>query len=76
MKNDLRTFIVWYSMYQQSRETSVLETCICGYFHTYTKEAKRIIRKCEQLGLIRTMEDNFALTQVQKEKFEIVWKEK
>ena len=66
MKNDLRTFIVWYSMYQQSRETSVLETCICGYFHTYTKEAKRIIRKCEQLGLIRT----------KKEKFEIVWKEK
>ena len=66
MKNDLRTFIVWYSMYQQSRETSVLSTCICGYFHTYTKEAKRIIRECEQLGLIR----------VKKEKFEIVWKEK
>ena len=60
---DIRTFIAWYSMYQQSRETSVLETCICGYFHTYTKEAKRIIRECEQLGLIRT----------KKEKFEIVW---
>lgn len=65
---DLRTFIVWYSMYQQSRETSVLETCICGYFHTYTKEAKRIIRELEQLGLIRT----------KKEKFEILlaWTEK
>ena len=58
--DELETFVLWYREQPLSRWslcTSVFETCICGHFHTYTKRAVEIRKRCTELGLIITHRD-------------------
>ena len=56
-KTELEQFIAWYGDRHSSREWSVLVTCACGFFHTYTKEAERMMAECQKEGFIKKHRD-------------------
>lgn len=57
--NELQEFCRWYKNYFCKREEkgSVIETCLCGRFHTYTKRAKELLKRCESLNLLAIKKD-------------------
>ena len=58
--DELKSFIQWYKerpLWEWSFGITVLETCMCGHFHTYTKVAVELRKRCCSLGLIRTHRD-------------------
>lgn len=52
--NDLMEFCKWYAGFHGAAdiETSVIETCLCGYFHTYIKAAANLLMRCKKLKLV------------------------
>ncbi len=51
---ELMEFCKWYADFhgKASVDKSVVTTCLCGYFHTYSKRAERLLKRCLQLGLL------------------------
>lgn len=52
--DDLREFVRWYRDFHGSRPTdgSVITTCMCGYFGTFPKAAKKLLARCDSLELV------------------------
>ena len=51
--NDLMTFCEWFAAFHgNTAMPSVFTTCLCGYFHTYTKAAKQVLTRCKELKLV------------------------
>lgn len=51
----LRDFCGWYRRHHSSAPVclSVFVTCLCGYFHTFSRVAEAIAVRCKEVGLIR-----------------------
>ncbi len=47
-------FCVWYKKHFKKYEdgVGVVVACMCGHFHTYTKRAKVLLKRCESLKLL------------------------
>ena len=52
--NDLRAFCHWYADFHGDTDITpgVLLTCMCGYFHTYTKAADQLLNRCMRLKAV------------------------
>ena len=52
--NDLMEFCKWYAGFHGATdiEPSVIETCLCGYFHTFAKAANKLLMRCKKLKLV------------------------
>lgn len=52
--NDLITFCRWYADFHGATDIkpSVITTCLCGYFHTFTKAANQLLKRCMRLRLV------------------------
>ena len=50
----LRGFCGWYCRHHGSAPVcqSVFVTCLCGYFHTFSRAAEVIASRCQDAGLI------------------------
>ena len=50
----LLEFCTWYAQRHGVKPVpfSVFTTCICGYFHTFSKTAGTIVARCQDAGLI------------------------
>lgn len=58
---ELHQAVKWYKgHYRNEKETprSCFETFICGYFHTYPRNARFIIQEMENIGLISVSKGN------------------
>lgn len=62
--NDLMEFCKWYAGFHGAAdiEPSVIETCLCGYFHTFSKAANQLLKRCMKLGLVVAESDTISLT--------------
>ena len=51
---ELMEFYKWYADFHGKApvDKSVATTCLCGYFHTYTKRAECLLKRCLRLGLV------------------------
>ena len=51
---DLVEFCKWYADFHGDTdiETSVIVTCLCGYFHTFPKAADKLLMRCKKSGLV------------------------
>lgn len=54
---ELISFVKWYGKMHKSRYVSILETCMCGYFHTYTKNAVSLRRRLSDMGIVKIHRD-------------------
>jgi hypothetical protein len=52
--NDLMAFCRWYADFHGAIDItpSVMSTCLCGYFSTFTKAADLLLKRCMRLGLV------------------------
>lgn len=52
---DLKRFCQWYVGFHGCKPVSatVLTTCLCGYFATFTKEADKLLAKLKRLNLVQ-----------------------
>lgn len=51
--NDLMAFCEWFADFHgNTTSPSVFTTCLCGYFHTYTKAANQLLKRCMRLKLV------------------------
>lgn len=52
--NDLIDFCNWFANFHGATniKQSVIVTCLCGYFHTYTKNAEQLFKRCQKLNLV------------------------
>lgn len=57
---ELSEAVKWYIERYGKRETTqnVFETYLCGYFHTYPRNARFILHELENLGLISVFKGN------------------
>ncbi len=57
--NELREFCTWYQVHFRKKESfkSVVTTCMCGHFHTYTRAAEILLKRCVELGLVTVKEN-------------------
>ena len=62
--NNLMEFCKWYAGFHGAAdiEPSVIETCLCGYFHTFSKAANQLLKRCMKLGLVVAEGDTISLT--------------
>ncbi|MDD6686826.1 MAG: hypothetical protein PUE70_03935 [Sodaliphilus pleomorphus] len=62
--NDLMGFCKWYAGFHGAAdiESSAIETCLCGYFHTFSKAANQLLKRCMKLGLVVAEGDTISLT--------------
>ena len=52
--DSLRGFCKWFlKAHGEQAANSVFTTCICGYFHTYTKAAEALLSEMKQLGFVK-----------------------
>ncbi len=51
---DLRTFCKWYTGFYGCKPVAatVLTTCLCGYFATFSKEADKLLARLKRLDLV------------------------
>lgn len=51
---DLVEFCKWYADFHGDAdiETTVIVTCLCGYFHTFPKAADKLLMRCKKLRLV------------------------
>ena len=42
-------------------EPTVIETCLCGYFHTFSKAANQLLKRCMKLGLLVAHNGNMTI---------------
>ena len=52
---DLRTFCEWYTGFHGCKPVAatVLTTCLCGYFATFSKEADKLLARLKRLDLVQ-----------------------
>lgn len=52
--NDLAAFCRWFADFHGAHGiiSSVMTTCMCGYFRAHTKAANALLRRCEQLHMV------------------------
>lgn len=52
--DELRVFCKWFQEHFKTmvESKSVLLVCMCGYFHTYSKGAKELLKRCVSLQLM------------------------
>lgn len=52
--NDLMVFCRWYADFHGATNItpSVITTCLCGHFHTFTKAANQLLKRCKRLKLV------------------------
>ena len=52
---DLRDFCRWYVGFHGTKPVpaTVLTTCLCGYFATFSKEANKLLARLKRLDLIQ-----------------------
>ena len=52
--NDLMAFCRWYADFHGATDImpSVITTCLCGHFHTFTKAANQLLKRCMRLRLV------------------------
>lgn len=52
--NDLREFLGWYQDFHGCKpvDTSVIATCMTGYFKTFAKAADKLLARCKRLKLV------------------------
>lgn len=52
--NDLMVFCRWYADFHGATNItpSVITTCLCGHFHTFTKAANQLLKRCMRLRLV------------------------
>lgn len=52
--NDLMAFCRWYADFHGATNItpSVITTCLCGHFHTSTKAANQLLKRCMRLKLV------------------------
>ena len=60
---ELNEFCQWFKEHYGKSESyeSALITCMCGYFHTYPKEAKVLLNRLKGLELITSKRSNVYL---------------
>ena len=51
---NLAVFCTWYAQFHGCKpvEASVISTCICGYFGTYSKAADKLLARCKRLKFL------------------------
>ena len=51
---NLADFCKWYAEWHGRKpvEASVITTCMCGYFKTYSKAADKLLARCKALKLV------------------------
>lgn len=55
----LKDFCSWFAArHRVTAPVSVIATCMCGKFHTYTQHADKLVKRCVRLKLIRKEGDN------------------
>ena len=54
LDSELQEFCRWYKNHYGRSESfeSAFITCLCGHYHTYPKEAKRLMERLKGLDLI------------------------
>lgn len=52
---DLREFSEWYIGFHGTKPVAatVLATCLCGYFATFSKEADKLLARLKRLNLVQ-----------------------
>lgn len=52
--NDLMVFCRWYADFRSATNItpSVITTCLCGHFQTFTKAANQLLKRCMRLKLV------------------------
>ena len=52
--SELQEFCRWYKNHYGRSESyeSAFITCLCGHYHTYPKQAKKILERLTSMGLI------------------------
>ena len=56
--NELMAFCRWFAGFHGGTTSpSVFTTCMCGYFHTYTKAANKLLKRCMRLGAVVVIGD-------------------
>ena len=57
--NDLMALCDWFADFHgNTTSPSVITTCLCGHFHTFTKAADRLLKRCMRLRLVVADGDN------------------
>lgn len=61
--NDLREFCRWYRHHFGKREDaeSVFVTCLCGAFHSFPKPMKEVVKRMQDLSLIRVKDKKITI---------------
>lgn len=63
---DLRMFCEWFAGFHgTTTEPAVITTCMCGYFHTYTKNANKLLTRCKRLKMVVKDKDRITIMSVQ-----------
>ena len=52
--DQLVEFCQWFKDHYNRNESymSAMTTCLCGYFHTYPREANKLLNRCMSLSLM------------------------
>lgn len=60
---ELNQAVKWYEKRFRHKvvEKSAFETFLCGYFHTYPRNARFILHEMENLGLISVFKGNVSV---------------
>lgn len=63
LDSELQEFCRWYKNHYGRSESfeSAFITCLCGHYHTYPKEAKRLMERLKGLDLITQKRYNVLL---------------
>lgn len=63
LDSELQEFCRWYKNHYGRSESfeSAFITCLCGYYHTYPKEEKRLMERLKGLDLITQKRNNVLL---------------
>lgn len=53
---EIKEFLLRYvDFHGMATDKNKLVTCMCGYFHTYTKDAAIKLRECEKMGYLKIL---------------------
>ena len=53
-ESELQEFCQWFKYHYNRNESyeSAMITCLCGHYHTFPKQAKKILERLKGMGLI------------------------
>lgn len=54
--DEIKKFLLWYvDFHGMTTDKNKLVTCMCGYFHTFTKDAEMKLRECVKMGYLKIL---------------------